>query len=152
MKPSYITERNYFTATNLFVSLMCLAGAVSAKESLAASPTMESLIAIYVYMTGAVGVLGCMSLSLMLKKPTETMRLVTGRFTMSLLLTVLGTRISLELTNNWPTTDILLIGGYALVVCVFAYTIGHAIIHHMSRKSEHYAQLIADRVLKGDSK
>lgn len=122
---------NYFKEKVIF-GLSSLVS--SAFSGLGAIMTVEETR--WVYVTLSVAIMCSSSLALMFRKQTESIRIVVGRCMMSVLVTVLGTRVLVN-RMGWDAahTDVLFLGGVALGVCVLAYFLGHGLFKSMDANS-----------------
>ncbi len=125
MHPNYAEEKLLFGLPALTGSVLCSMGAIMTSGELR-----------WIYVTLAVGVMCSSFLALLFRKPGESIKIVVGRCGISIMLSVLGSKLVVHFYKiAGVDEDVLLLSGIAMGVCVFGYFLGHAFLQALDKNS-----------------
>lgn len=135
---TYTQEKIFFGLSTMLSSALFALGAVLTDEEQAR----------WIYVTLACSVMTAGFLALIFKKREETMAIVVGRSGMSILGGVFGSKAVVEwLGWQSPHSDIVILGGIAIVACIFSFIIGFVLLNMLNTKSSQIAKKIFDKYL-----
>ena len=133
----YHQEKLLFGLPSLAGSLICYTGAIMTTGEIR-----------WIYVTLAVGVMTSAFLALLFKKETENIRLVVGRCGISIMLSVLGSRLVVHAYKiAGVDEDVLLLSAIAMGVCIAGYFIGHGFLNYLNKNSEAGSKGVFDFLL-----
>lgn len=122
----YHHEKLLFGIPTMVGSLLCSTGAIMTTGEIR-----------WIYVTLAVGVMTSAFLALLFKKDSETIRIVVGRCGLSIMLSVLGSKLVVHAYKiTGVQEDVLLLSAIAMGICIAGYFVGHGFLSYLNKNSE----------------
>lgn len=133
---TYTQEKIFFGLVSIVSSTIFGLGAILTNEEQAR----------WIYVTLACSVMTAGFLALIFKRQDETMRIVVGRSGMSILGGVFGSKGVVQYFG-WqsPHSDVVILGGIAIISCIFSFIIGFVVLEMLNSKSSVIAKKLFDK-------
>jgi len=123
-------------------------GGMVSSSTLALGAIMTTGELRWIYVTLAVGMMTSVFLTLLLKRPTDTVQVIIGRCGLSIMFSMVGSKLVVHFYKiTGADSDVVILSAITMGVCVVGYTLGHNFVRMLARNSEKESSKLFDMVM-----